>query len=317
MKSFWPGAFLVAALLALVAAVIAWRQYQELVPLRASAAVGTAERAALQKSAWDAQRKARQAADQLAALRAQIAAGGFTATAPADGAAAETAQSRVISNAVNQWLDMMNDPEAQRLMTLQQKAQISSRYAALFRALNLTPDQLAQLKALLLDKQTVRQDVLLSATQQGINPLQNPRELRDLEATAQAEIDDKIKTLLGPDGYAQFETFQQTQAQRGVVNQLRESLSYTATPLTKEQGDQLVTILARTGPPRPNNPDRAATNATVTDATIAQAQQILSAPQVEALREIQQQQQAGAKLQQYLQPARRALPAGLGPPGGG
>ena len=318
MKLPWLGGLLLVALLALVATVIAWREYQELVPLRASAAVSVEERAALQKTAWDAQRRAKQLSDQLVALRSQIAAGGFVATAPADGTGAETAQSRVISNAVNTWLDMMNDPEAQRLMALQQRAQISSRYAAVFRSLQLTPEQIAQFKSLLLEKQSVRNDVLLSATQQGINPLQNPQELRDLEASAQAEIDDKIKTLLGADAYGQFQTFQQTQGQRSVVNQLRDSLSYTATPLSKEQGDQLVPILAQTGPPRPNNPDRAATNATVTDATVTQAQQVLSAPQVEALKEIQQQQQAGAKLQQYMQPVRRG-PGGMLPslPGGG
>jgi len=318
MKPFRQACLVLIALLAVAMTVIAWREYQELIPLRTAAAVGPAERAALQKTAWDAQRRAKQLADQLAALRTQIAAGGFVAAAPADGANPETAQSRVISNAVNTWLDMMNDPEAQRLMALQQKAQISSRYASVFRSLNLTPDQIAQFKALLLEKQSVRNDVLLSATQQGINPLQNPQELRDLEAGAQAEIDTKIKTLLGDDAYAQFQQQQQTQGQRAIVNQLRDSLSYTSTPLTKEQGDQLVPILAQTGPPRPNNPDRAANNAAVTDATVVQAQQVLSAPQVDALKEIQQQQQAAAKLQQYMQPVRRGLPgAGLGPPGGG
>jgi hypothetical protein len=318
MKLPWLSCLLLVALLAVGASVIAWREYRELLPLRSASAVNTAERAALQKTAWDAQRRAKQLADQLAALRAQIAAGGFVATAPADGAAADTAQNRVIGNVVNTWLDMMNDPEAQQLMALQQKAQISSRYAPVLRALKLTPDQIAQFKALLLEKQTVRNDVLLSATQQGINPLQNPQELRDLEASAQAEIDAKIKTVLGDDAYAQFQNFQQTQGQRGIVNQLRDSLSYTATPLTKEQSDELVPILARTGPPRDANPARVATNATVTDATVSQAQQILSPPQLDALKEIQQQQQAGAKLQQYMQPARGLPGAGLGRlPGGG
>ena len=317
MKLPWLSALLLVTLLAIVTTVIAWREYQELIPLRAASGVGTDERAALQKSAWDAQRRAKQLTDQLAALRSQIAAGGFVAATPAE-EATDTAQNRLISSAVNSWLDMMNDPEAQALMALQQKGQISSRYAPVLRSLHLSPDQIAQFKALLLEKQTVRNDVLLSATQQGINPLQNPKELRDLEASAQAEIDTKIKTVLGDDAYAQFQNFQQTQGQRNVVNQLRDSLSYTATPLTKEQGDQLIPILAQTGPPRPANPDRTATNATVTDATVIQAQTVLTPPQVEALKEIQQQQAAGEKLQKYMQPTRGIPGAGLGRlPGGG
>src|ERR1700760_1944148 len=40
------------------------------------------------------------------------------------------------------WSALMNSPEAQKLMALQQKANLDSRYAALFKSLNLTPEQL-------------------------------------------------------------------------------------------------------------------------------------------------------------------------------
>ena len=85
MKLPWLSALLLVTLLAIVTTVIAWREYQELIPLRAASGVGTDERAALQKSAWDAQRRAKQLTDQLAALRSQIAAGGFVAAAPGYG----------------------------------------------------------------------------------------------------------------------------------------------------------------------------------------------------------------------------------------
>jgi hypothetical protein len=191
-------------------------------------------------------------------------------------------------------------------MALQQRGQISSRYAGLFRALGLPADKLAQFKDLLLEKQTVRNDVLLAATQQGINPLANPQEFRQLEASMQAEIDTKIKTTLGPNGFTEFQTYQQTQAQRGVIDQLQASLSYTATPLSTTQSDQMVEILGRTGPARGGSP----TNSAVTDATIAAAQGVLAPPQVQSLQEIQQQQQAGAELQRLMGRGQGAGPMG-------
>jgi hypothetical protein len=193
------------------------------------------------------------------------------------------------------------------------------------------------LKGELLEKQTLRTDVLLAAVQQGINPLQNPKEFRQLEQTMQAEIDAKIKTTLGDTGYAAFQDYQATAGQRAVVNQLRQSLSYTATPLNDQQAGQMTQILAQTGPQRPATPVPATattgatpaapaaatttpapapakTNARVTDLTVQQAQTILLPPQVQALKEIQAQQQAGVELERILRQNQSGNPLGL--PGG-
>ncbi len=303
------GLILLLTLVAIGATVFAWRQQQELAVLRA-AAMDTTERADFQKRMWDSEKRARLLQTQLDAIRSHAAeSGDLAVTVPAGAAPAGNPQNRMISDAVNGWLNVMNDPEAQRLMAQQQRAQISSRYAGLFRALGLPPDKLAQFKELLLEKQTVRNDVLLAATQQGINPMANPQEFRRLENSMQDEIDAKIKTTLGPDGFSDFQTYQQTQGRRGVVDQLQQSLSYTASPLSAAQSDQLVEILGRTGPAgtatagSPNNN-------TVTDATIAAAQGVLSPPQVQALQEIQQQQQAGAELQKMMRQGQGGGPMG-------
>ena len=296
------------ALVALGMSGFAWRQYQELVALRATA-MSASERADFQKSVWDAKKRVQQLEGQLALIRSRAVEGVDTGAA-SDAPAAGNAQNRMISEAVSGWLAAMNDPEAQRLSALQQRAQISSRYAGLFRSLALSTDKLAQMKDLLLEKQTARNDVLLAAAQQGINPLTDPGALRKLESDLQAEIDNKIKTTLGPDGFAQFQAYQQTQGQRGVVGQLQESLSYTAAPLTPAQSEQMVTILGQTGPPRGANGAASANNGTVTDATIAAAQGVLAPTQIQVLQEIQQQQQAGAALQQLMRQGQGGGPAG-------
>ncbi len=296
---------------------LAWRQYEELVGLRAGA-MSADERTDLQKRVWEAQKRADQAEARAAAAPATLADAGAPAAGGDDATAGGDQQSRVIGSMVNTWVGMMNDPEAQRLMALQQKAGISSRYADLFKKLQLAPDQLEQFKAELLEKQTSRQDALLAAAQQGINPMQNPQEFRKLEESIQSDIDKQIKTTIGDSAFADYQTFQATAGQRGVVNQLQQSLSYTEAPLTPAQSDQVTQILATTGTPK-IGPDGAPVpsknNSRVTDATVAQAQTVLVPRQVQALQEIQQQQQAGEQLQKIMRQNRNGgAPAGAAPP---
>ena len=48
---------------------------------------------------------------------------------------------------------MMSNPQLAKLITLQQKAMLDGTYAALFKSLNLSPDQLEQLKNLMVQRQ--------------------------------------------------------------------------------------------------------------------------------------------------------------------
>ena len=226
---------------------------------------------------------------------------------------------------------MMDRPEAARLMALQQKAQVDSRYADLFKKLGLPPDKLAQFKSLLADRLSAPIDVLAAASQQGINPIQDPQAFRQLVQGTQAEIDGKIQALLDPGAYTQYQDYVQTEPQRAVVNQLQQSLSYTDTPLTPAQADQLVQILAETAPARGAGSAAGATVAyvnrtggtaggpvafamavpppdggggagasLVSNDAITRAESVLSTPQVQALQQIQQQQQAASQLRQQM-----------------
>jgi len=298
------------ALAVIGGATLAWQQHQELVGLRA-AALQSDERATLQKAAWDAQKRIKQLENDLTAARNQVAAGAEAGGA-AEGAGPAANQRRAtnaMASGMAGMMKMLDNPEVQRLMALQQKAQLSSRYGALFKNLHLGQDQLAQFKNLLVEKQMVNTDVMIAATQQGINPMQNPKEFHDLMQSTQADIDAKIKSTLGDDGYGQYQNFQQTQGQRNVVNQLEQSLSYTETPLTNAQSEQMLQIIGQTsaaggpgaqiymgGPGGGGGPAAGGAGSRITDATIAGAQGVLSPPQIQALQEIQQQQQAAQQL---------------------
>jgi hypothetical protein len=162
---------------------------------------------------------------------------------------------------------------------------------------------LEHLRNLLLERDTVNTDVTAAATAAGLNFRDHGQEIAQLRLQAQEEIDAGIAQVLGPEGYATYQFHQQTGAQRLVVTQLEQRLSYSGVPLTTTQGDQLIQLLVRTGPDTTDG--SAGTNVVnirtgappaaaplISDEAIAQAAAILSPSQLEALREIQELQSA-------------------------
>jgi hypothetical protein len=315
------------AFTSLAGGALAWRQYQELVTLRA-AALNTNERADWQKRLWAAEKKNTDLEHKIAAQPKAPAA----APEAADAELAPGERPRGPRFDRGGFAALMDQPEMQRLMALQQKGALDARYAQLFKSLNLTPEQLERFKNLLVEKSTAMMDVMAAARQQGINPRTDRDAFQKLVADAQAQVDDSIRSALGDVGYQQYKNFEQTQPQRAVVSQLEQRLSYSSTPLSPEQANQLVNILASTSPTAARNNNQiffaggpavgAAVNfggqATITEATITQSLGVLAAPQIDALKQLQQEQQAqaelGAAMRKQFQPNRGG---GTPPPGGG
>ena len=310
MKS--PKTYLIVFLALTTAggAALAWQQYQELLKLR-SASLTSNERADWQKRLWAAEKRRHELEDALKAKTDGPAALADVANADEGGPGGRRGPNR--GNLANNFMAMMDKPEIQKLMAIQQKASLDGRYGTLFKNLNLSPAQLEQFKNLLVEKQTALTDALAAARAQGINPRTDPEDFQKLIADAQTEADSSIKTTLGDAGYAQYQQYQQTLPQRNVVSQLAQSLSYTSTPLTPDQTEQMVSILAANTPPSTNS-NATANNirATVTTGlgvagggpgspisndAITQAQTILAPAQVTALQQLQATQQAQAQLQ--------------------
>lgn len=223
-------------------------------------------------------------------------------------------------------LARMQDPAFQAQQIARARANLDTRYADLFRRLNLPPAQLEQLKSLLVERDTAAMDVMAAAVAAGINPREDGRSIGRLINQAQNEINASIEQVLGPEAYANLQTYQQTAPQRQTVSQLEQRLSYTATPLTAAQSEQLVNVLARTASTgdasgqrgttfRPGGPVFNFGNAPLTDEAIAQAAGILAPAQLDALRELQAAQAAASP------PGRsrgnQAVPAVRLPGGGG
>lgn len=343
------------ALTTLGGAGVAWNQYRELTDLRA-AALTPAERAEWQKRAWDLEARNRELQDELAAR--QVATGDNAnrlpppdSEPPPEGPPRGGQRGGRGPAQFAALRELVNKPEVQALMRVQQKAAIDSRYAAFFHSLNLAPEQADKLKDLLVERQTTLQDVMNAAREQGINPRNDPEGFRQLVADAQSDITNGIKGLIGDNGLAQLQNYEQTLPQRNLVNDLQQRLSYTNSPLTPTQADQLVQILATTSPQRANTandfpapppggrggfggmaeigglvagamgggmggPAGGAT-ARVTADAVAQAQTVLAPPQVAALKQIQEQQQSQQQLQKILRDTVTNPPAGQNATGGG
>lgn len=247
------------ALLALTTiggAVLSWQQYAELVELRA-AAMNKDERADLQKRAWDLEKLNKQLRDQLAAQRpagddAEALLAAASGEAPPDRRDRGGRGGPGATNPLQQFAalrDLMAKPEVQALLSVQQKAAVEARYAALFKNLNLTPEQADKLKTVLAERQTTMQDVMSAALDQGLDPRRDREAYQKLMEGARADVNASIKAVIGDSGFAQFENYEKTMPQRNIVNQLQQRLSYSDTPLTSAQADQLVQILANNTPP--------------------------------------------------------------------
>jgi hypothetical protein len=304
---------------ALVAAgALAWHQYRDLVVLRAQLADG--DSAALKRQLADAQKTIRSLEDRIAALR-----GTRAASLAADDEGGNPAADRVqrAGGRFGAFANLSSNPEFQKLMAIQLKGRLNQTYGPLFKALNLSPEQLAQFQSLLADKQQALMDVFQAAREQGINPRTDPDGFKTLMNQAISQSDQTIQQAIGDSAFQQYQQYQQTLPERNVANSLQQSLSYTQTPLTDDQASQLVSLLAQNQPQRAGNGTVGTASggdagpgifnlmngggtAKVTNDSINQAQGILSAPQIAALQQIQIQQQAQQQMQQMMRSANPA-----------
>jgi hypothetical protein len=317
MKSARNYLIVLFALTTLAGTGLAWMQYQELVKLRAEL-LDPDERTDLQKRLADAQKRVRDLEDQLVALRGR--------GAPDRGEEADNraGNQNPWAGRRNNFMALMNDPRIQKLMAIQQKGQLDAHYAALFKSLNLTPQQLDQFKNLLVQKQQALMDAVAAAREQGISPRTDPEAFGQAVADAQAAVDAQIQSALGDAGYAQYQQYTQTLPDRNTVTQLQQALSYTATPLSDDQANQMIQLLANTAAQRSGNGTAGTPgggmgaifgggnqSAQISDDTITQSSGVLSGPQQQALQQLQVQQQTQRQIQQAMRQAAPPPP----PPG--
>ena len=204
--------------------------------------------------------------------------------------------------------------ELRNLAKLEATATLDHGYTPLFRTLvrdaNATPSQLDGVKALLVQRQQVLYDP--ASSQNDPTDASGTRRVISLEvvSNAFARIDEQIKQTLGDAGYSLYLHYQQTLPQRNTVELVAQTLDYNVVPLNPSQTEQLVSVLAQFPAQRegatPAGKDLAVffstptSLGTIADEAIKAASSLLSPDQLQALRQVQMQQQAEGKLKAWL-----------------
>src|SRR4051812_32869569 len=158
----------ILGVLVLVSAGFGVYQLDQVQKLMQSATAWDNERAALQKKIWELQRQN----GDLERRRAGSATRGVASNddgpgARGDGRANDGPASGDLPfrNRVDggRFGALLANPEMQKLMAVQQKGALDSRYSSLFKQLNLSPADLEKFKNLLVEKQSAAMDVMAAA----------------------------------------------------------------------------------------------------------------------------------------------------------
>jgi hypothetical protein len=230
---------LLTALLAgtvLFLGTIAWRQHNELIRLRA-AALDHGDRAALQKRIWDAEKRA-----QLSEARALAAQPANTETTAEPTDPAATAQLKNLPPAdkkgpsPKEILAFLSNPEMQLKLATKFREQVDARYGTLFKNLNLSGPQQAQMRELLIERQGAVIDV--AAAMLAAGGKLKEKDLQTLVAGAQDETDRKLQATFGPAVFTQFQTYENAQLFRGATSDLQKNLARSNVPLNASQAEQ-------------------------------------------------------------------------------
>jgi hypothetical protein len=291
--------------------ILAWRQHGEIRSLRLAGSADAALEAE-RRRAWEAEQRNLALEAELAALRGNIgnsdAEGQPTATASRDEATAiaraQQAESAARERAVLREEErrtalaaLVQSPQYQRAVALEQQAEIEFEYSGLLRSLDLSDAQRQQLLALLVDRERIDNDIEAAAQLQGVSTRGDT--LDSLIESARAEIDSGIRALIGDEAFASIQNYGRTMNQRADINQIQMAVTHVGEPLSSEQVSQLLTAYVQ-APAVDGGPRRGGLEARVPGGQVSISAQmlgaargVLSAAQIEALRQLQIQQRAG------------------------
>lgn len=310
MRRLQTALLVLFALTTLGAGYLAWSQSREIADLKQALATAAAPKVEARKRAWRESAAATAAETDAADAPAE-------GRGPGEGPPANGPEMRRRGEAG--FRAMMDNPEYQKLMAVEQKGRLDQRYAALFKKLGLTPEQLDKFKDLLVEKQTAMLDVMMAARAQGLNPRTDPDGFRALVTSTQNDIESSIRSALGDQAYSTYQDYEHTLPYRNVVDQLDSRLSYSASPLTDAQSEQLVQALAGAHPNNATaqNPVREAIGpmfgrtpqGALNNQAMSMAQGILTPDQYGALQQLQQEQQAQSQMRNLMREQFSPAPA--------
>jgi hypothetical protein len=146
------------------------------------------------------------------------------------------------TNGMAAFAAMFKDPKMKEMIKTQQKAvmgpMIEKQYAALFKQLNMSPEDAAKMKDLLTQKMLAGADIGMSMMDDSLDASQRA----DLGKQVKAEMDgfdNQIKDFLGDSNYSAYKTYEKSAPDRMTVGQFSDQLASGANPLSADQQEQL------------------------------------------------------------------------------
>ncbi len=144
---------------------------------------------------------------------------------------------------------LLKEPEFQVLFLANQRAELNARYGALFRQLHLSPEKAEAFKDIAARREEQSMDVqaIMREKKVGHEDPGIAQSWQQINTTYQNEM----RRLLGDTDYQKFQDFDHTTQARNIVSGLAGgSVTVLREPLTAEQSEQLVQIMAttKTGP---------------------------------------------------------------------
>jgi hypothetical protein len=131
---------------------------------------------------------------------------------------------------------MMKDPATREVMRAQQKLSLDMVYGALFDDMLATPDEIEELKDLLVDKQMEQVELMQDFSPADVGKMED-RSSRI--AAINDEYNEKIRLAIGEHNYETYREYEQTLPDRMQVNVFKQQLS-SSDRLTGRQEEDLI-----------------------------------------------------------------------------
>jgi hypothetical protein len=139
---------------------------------------------------------------------------------------------------------MMSDPAMRDMMVAQQQAQVEGQFAGLFDLLQLDSEEKLHFKKLLSERVKSKISESLKLMTPGLSVSQQKEIAEQIKATLQAS-DDGIRTFMNDDtDFQRFKRWEDSMSERAMVNMNRMVFEEDRVPLSSEQENQLIDLMA-------------------------------------------------------------------------
>jgi hypothetical protein len=140
---------------------------------------------------------------------------------------------------------LRTEPDAQILWLKLQRSRVAASYRSLFRKLGLSPEQVVQFEENLIHKQEMQMDLQAISTERQRSTGSAPSEMAELFKRVEVEYASAQKELLGAADFQQLQDYERTTWVRKWVDGWAGGVPiYVGEPLTAEQAEQIVEIMA-------------------------------------------------------------------------